>query len=184
VGGLDREILEIGTQLSGAFPKRGMNPMRALDDKAMELASRDAELRTALFRLVDVTPATRSLDDLARHLTGFLSELQSAPPPIAVLLTPTTPKRTTDISLSRRASEISEESAGCTIAPETAAFCSGICKPMCASQAPKNGLYSPHGNDHDLHRALLRRHSRRPRRLADQRPNLRDALHRLAVGRR
>ena len=50
-------------------------PLKALDDRAMELASRDAELRAALFRFVDVVPACRSLDDLARHLTGFLDEV-------------------------------------------------------------------------------------------------------------
>src|SRR4051795_7809308 len=54
--------------------------MRALDDKAMELASRDAELKAALFRLVDVTPATRSLDDLARHLTEYLDDVDERPP--------------------------------------------------------------------------------------------------------
>jgi len=86
VGGLDREILEIGTQLSEAFPKRGMNPMRVLDDKAMELASRDAELRTALFRLVDVTPATRSLDDLARHLSEYLDDVEERPPSLDVAM--------------------------------------------------------------------------------------------------
>ena len=53
-------------------PPASRHPLRALDAKAMELASRDEELRAALFRLVDVTPACRSLDDLARHLTGFL----------------------------------------------------------------------------------------------------------------
>src|SRR4051794_1164871 len=54
--------------------------MKALDDKAMELASRDAELRAALFRLVDVTPATRSLDDLARHLSEYLGDVDEKPP--------------------------------------------------------------------------------------------------------
>ena len=48
----------------------------------MELASQDAELRAALFRFVDVTPACRSLDDLARHLTGYLEEVDDRPPPI------------------------------------------------------------------------------------------------------
>jgi RHH-type proline utilization regulon transcriptional repressor/proline dehydrogenase/delta 1-pyrroline-5-carboxylate dehydrogenase len=48
----------------------------------MELASQDAELRAALFRFVDVTPACRSLDDLARHLTGYLEEVDERPPPI------------------------------------------------------------------------------------------------------
>ena len=49
--------------------------MKALDDKAMDLASRDAELRAALFRFVDVVPACRSLDDLARHLSALLDEV-------------------------------------------------------------------------------------------------------------
>jgi RHH-type proline utilization regulon transcriptional repressor/proline dehydrogenase/delta 1-pyrroline-5-carboxylate dehydrogenase len=72
--------VEVGTRLSRAFPRRSRNPIRALDDKAMELASRDAELRAALFRLVDVTPATRSLDDLARHLTQYLGDVEERPP--------------------------------------------------------------------------------------------------------
>ena len=54
--------------------------MKALDAKAMELSSQDAELRAALFRFVDVTPACRSLDDLATHLTGFLEEVGDRPP--------------------------------------------------------------------------------------------------------
>ena len=48
----------------------------------MQLASHDAELRAALFRFVDVTPACRSLDDLARHLAGYLEEVDDRPPPI------------------------------------------------------------------------------------------------------
>ena len=51
---------------------------RRADEKAMELASQDAELKAALFRFVDVVPACRSLDDLARHLTGFLGEVERA----------------------------------------------------------------------------------------------------------
>ena len=42
----------------------------------MEMASADAELRAALFRFVDVAPACRSLDDLARHLAGVLDEVR------------------------------------------------------------------------------------------------------------
>jgi RHH-type proline utilization regulon transcriptional repressor/proline dehydrogenase/delta 1-pyrroline-5-carboxylate dehydrogenase len=52
----------------------------------MELASSDRELRAALFRFVDVVPACRSLDDLARHLTGFLQELPDAPPPVSAAM--------------------------------------------------------------------------------------------------
>src|SRR3954454_22868059 len=52
----------------------------------MELASQDAELRAALFRFVDVVPACRSLDDLARHLTGFLDEVGDRTPPLQVAM--------------------------------------------------------------------------------------------------
>src|SRR6476619_3737198 len=52
----------------------------------MDLASQDDELRAALFRFVDVVPACRSLDDLARHLTGFLDEVSEPAPPIAVAM--------------------------------------------------------------------------------------------------
>src|SRR4051812_14552649 len=52
----------------------------------MELASRDAELKAALFRLVDVTPATRSLDDLARHLTEYLDDVDERPPSLDVAM--------------------------------------------------------------------------------------------------
>src|SRR5690242_33708 len=48
----------------------------------MELTSSDAELRAALFRFVDVTPACNSLDDLAQHLAGFLDEVHERPPSI------------------------------------------------------------------------------------------------------
>jgi proline dehydrogenase len=48
----------------------------------MEMASADAELRAALFRFVDVVPACRSLDDVARHLSDFLDELPDAPMPL------------------------------------------------------------------------------------------------------
>jgi RHH-type proline utilization regulon transcriptional repressor/proline dehydrogenase/delta 1-pyrroline-5-carboxylate dehydrogenase len=48
----------------------------------MEMASSDAELRAALFRFVDVVPACRSLDDVARHLSDFLNELPDAPVPL------------------------------------------------------------------------------------------------------
>ena len=52
----------------------------------MALASQDAELKAALFRFVDVVPACRSLDDLARHLTGFLGEVEAPPPPVSVAM--------------------------------------------------------------------------------------------------
>jgi proline dehydrogenase len=79
---VEAELQRVGRSIHAAFPGRTRNPLRALDQKAMELASQDVELRAALFRFVDVTPACRSLDDLARHLTGYLDEVDTRPPPI------------------------------------------------------------------------------------------------------
>src|SRR4051794_8544437 len=71
---------EVGRALAARLPSRARHPVRALDEKAMGLSAQDHELRAALFRLVDVTPACRSLDDLARHLTGYLDEVHERPP--------------------------------------------------------------------------------------------------------
>src|SRR5438105_14383868 len=79
---VERDVREVGSELAARFPARTRHPMRALDAKAMELSSQDAELRAALFRFVDVTPACRNLDDLARHLTGYLDEVGEKPPPL------------------------------------------------------------------------------------------------------
>jgi proline dehydrogenase len=83
---LEAELFEVGRRVWDALPPATRNPLKAADDKAMELASQDAELKAALFRFVDVVPACRSLDDLARHLTGFLGEVETPPPPVAVAM--------------------------------------------------------------------------------------------------
>ena len=80
------QIREIGGSLAAAFPSLARHPLKALDSRAMELAASDQELKAALFRFVDVAPACRSLDDLARHLTGFLDELDERPPPLAAAM--------------------------------------------------------------------------------------------------
>ena len=82
---LEQELYRVGGRLAKALP-RERNPLKVMDDKAMDLASSDAELKAALFRFVDVVPACRSLDDLARHLTGFLGEVEEPPPPVAVAM--------------------------------------------------------------------------------------------------
>src|SRR5215210_937052 len=81
---LEGELVAVGAKLAAALPRSPRNPLKAADEKAMELASRDQELKAALFRFVDVVPACRSLDDLARHLTGFLDEVSDRPPPLEV----------------------------------------------------------------------------------------------------
>jgi RHH-type proline utilization regulon transcriptional repressor/proline dehydrogenase/delta 1-pyrroline-5-carboxylate dehydrogenase len=82
---LERELFEVGRRLAGALPVT-RNPLKAFDEKAMDLASSDQELKAALFRFVDVVPACRNLDDLARHLTGFLGEVDAPPAPIGVAM--------------------------------------------------------------------------------------------------
>jgi proline dehydrogenase len=82
----EEHIFHVGRQLADALPAGTRNPLKAADEKAMELASQDAELKAALFRFVDVVPACRSLDDLARHLTGFLGEVETPTPPVAVAM--------------------------------------------------------------------------------------------------
>ena len=82
---LERELFAIGSRLAAAMPAQ-RNPLKALDDKAMDLASEDAELKAALFRFVDVVPACRSLEDLSRHLVGFLREVDAPPPPVSVAM--------------------------------------------------------------------------------------------------
>ncbi|MGZ6697546.1 MAG: hypothetical protein ACXVFL_18140, partial [Solirubrobacteraceae bacterium] len=76
----EAEILAVGKDLAAALPPASRNPVKQLDDRAMDMASQDAELRAALFRFVDVVPACRNLDDLARHLSGFLDEVDDRPP--------------------------------------------------------------------------------------------------------
>ena len=79
---VERDLFEIGRDLAARFPPRARHPVRALDAKAMELSAQDAELRAALFRFVDVTPACHSLDELARHLAGYLEDVDQKPPPL------------------------------------------------------------------------------------------------------
>jgi proline dehydrogenase len=82
----ETDILAVGREIAAALPSSSRHPLKALDDRAMDLASQDVELRAALFRFVDVVPACRSLDDLARHLTGFLDDVPDRPPPLEVAM--------------------------------------------------------------------------------------------------
>jgi proline dehydrogenase len=82
VQAVEPEVRSAGAELAAAFPSPARHPLRALDEKAMELSARDEALRAALFRFVDVVPACRSLDDLAGHLTSYLDELPERPVPL------------------------------------------------------------------------------------------------------
>jgi proline dehydrogenase len=82
---LEAELFAIGSRLAKAMPVQ-RNPLKAIDDKAMDLAAQDQELKAALFRFVDVVPACRSLEDLSRHLVGFLREVGEPPPSVGVAM--------------------------------------------------------------------------------------------------
>ena len=85
----------MGRMLHESFPSPSRHPVKALDQRAMQLTAGDQELKAALFRFVDVTPACRSLDDLARHLVGFVSEVDERPAPLeaAIRMSSTRPGR-------------------------------------------------------------------------------------------
>src|SRR3954468_5040788 len=82
---LERELFEVGRRLADKLPST-RNPLKVLDDKAMDLASSDAELKAALFRFVDVVPACRNMDDLARHLTSSRGEVDKPPASVGVAM--------------------------------------------------------------------------------------------------
>ena len=67
------------------LPKPSRRPADVVDRRATSLMTEDAELRTALFRFVDVVPACHGLDDLARHLTAFAEEIETAPASVRML---------------------------------------------------------------------------------------------------
>jgi len=74
---LEVEIGRVGRAIAAAREQHSAlrHPARAADQRAMALAARDEELRAALFRLIDVTPACRTAEDLGRHLASFAGEL-------------------------------------------------------------------------------------------------------------
>ena len=92
---LEAELERVGRELHEALPSPARHPIKALDQRALQFTSGDQQLKAALFRFVDVTPACRSLDDLARHLSGFVSELGDRPAPLdaAIRMSSTRPGR-------------------------------------------------------------------------------------------
>src|SRR5215211_2255362 len=97
---LEPEIRELGARLVRRSSRVRRSPTRALQDRGMELTSRDPQLRAALFRLVDVAPATAGPQDLAAHLHAFLTEVER---PIAPVRAAT---RATTVPAGRRAAGI------------------------------------------------------------------------------
>ena len=88
----DREAIELETHRIGSGDRRRrFRRPRAIrcarSTRARWSSPRaTASCKAALFRFVDVAPACRSLDDLARHLRGFLEEVPDAPMPITAAM--------------------------------------------------------------------------------------------------
>jgi proline dehydrogenase len=80
--GLEARVQEVGRELATGSPAGLKNPLRAIDDRAMSVAAHDRELRAAMFRLVDVTPACRNVDDLGHHLASLAGEVSDRPAPL------------------------------------------------------------------------------------------------------
>lgn len=76
---LEGAITEIGEAIAAAMRPGPLSAARRVDQRLMRSASADAELRAALFRLVDVSPACRSLDSLGEHLASFTDTIDDRP---------------------------------------------------------------------------------------------------------
>jgi RHH-type proline utilization regulon transcriptional repressor/proline dehydrogenase/delta 1-pyrroline-5-carboxylate dehydrogenase len=82
--GADREqrVRALGRRIAAGQAAAGRGRTRALEDRGMELLSRDPALKAALFRLVDVAPACSGPREVAAHLASLLGEVERplAPP--------------------------------------------------------------------------------------------------------
>ena len=74
---IERRARELGEMLFArmdAAPVPGFFSRKGAYARLMEWSMKDPAFKTQLFRFVDVVPACRDLDVLARHLTGFLRD--------------------------------------------------------------------------------------------------------------
>src|SRR6476469_2008173 len=84
--GSDREqrVRALGRQIATGQTAAGRARARALEDRGMELLSRDPALKAALFRLVDVAPACSGPRDVAAHLASLLGEVERPHAPVSL----------------------------------------------------------------------------------------------------
>ena len=83
---LENRITAVGHEIAAALPAPTRHPLRRLDERAMARIGDEGDLRAALFRFVDVAPACRSANDLARHLLEHLSQVDRQTWPIRAVL--------------------------------------------------------------------------------------------------
>src|SRR3954452_2521663 len=84
--GAEREqrVRELGRRIAAGQAAAGGGRTRALEDRGMELLSRDPALKAALFRLVDVAPACSGPRDVAAHLASLLGEVERPHAPVSM----------------------------------------------------------------------------------------------------
>jgi RHH-type proline utilization regulon transcriptional repressor/proline dehydrogenase/delta 1-pyrroline-5-carboxylate dehydrogenase len=80
---LEREVHVLGHRIAAEQARAPRSAGRALEDRGMELLSRDPQLRAALFRLVDVAPACATPRELADHLAALLGEVERRRVPVS-----------------------------------------------------------------------------------------------------
>ena len=72
------QVLAVGRRIEASLAARGRSPGGWLDEALMRLCARDEQLRTALFRFIDVRPACRDRRELGEHLAALLAEARPA----------------------------------------------------------------------------------------------------------
>lgn len=82
----DAEIARVGRRLAAGMA-RHHDPRAAVEAKVMDRIADRPDLRAALFRLVDVRPACRSLPDVAEHLAALLDDVDAPTGPFALART-------------------------------------------------------------------------------------------------
>lgn len=79
---LEPRVRELGRRIAAGQQAAGRGRARALEDRGMELLSRDPALKAALFRLVDVAPACSGPGEVAAHLASLLGEVERPLAPV------------------------------------------------------------------------------------------------------
>lgn len=76
---LEPAIVRRGRVIADALPRARVTPRAVAERRVTAAMMRDDRLRAAIFRFVDVRPACRTPEDLARHLTELLADAEGSP---------------------------------------------------------------------------------------------------------
>ena len=79
---VESQLQEVGRSIHAAFPGKSRHPLRRSTSGRWSSPPTTPSCARRCSASSTSTPACRSLDDLARHLTGYLEEVDDRPPPI------------------------------------------------------------------------------------------------------